>query len=73
MRIDLFGETASFDIAGKSAYPSMCGTIMSIVVYAAILCYSSKQYNVMVGYEDTTHSTTLKKDGLDKTVDITYD
>ena len=65
MRIDLFGETASFDIKGKASYPSICGTMMSVVIFAAILAYGGKKYRVMLDREDTMHQSTFKKDSYD--------
>ena len=73
MRIDLFGETASFDINGKTSYPSICGTLMSVVIFAAILAYGGKKYRVMLDYEDTMHQTTQKKNSFDETKVMTFD
>ena len=72
MRIDLFGETASFDINGRTSYPSVCGSLMSVVIFAAILAYGDKKYRVMLDYEDTMHQTTLKENNFDETKVLTY-
>ena len=54
MRIDKFGETASFSIAGRDSYPSFCGTLISIMVLSVVIPYGLNKYLIMQEYEDTS-------------------
>ena len=65
MRVDLFGEMPSFKIRGKNSYQSMCGTIISVVIFASIAAYGANKFSIMVKYEDTNYQSTIKSNSID--------
>ena len=54
MRIDKFGESASFSIAGQSEFSSVCGTLISIMVLSVVIPYGFNKYLIMNDYDDTS-------------------
>ena len=67
MSIDKYGESASFNIAGKRTYPSVYGTFISILIFAVVIPYGTNKFMVMQEREGTDHQRTLTKKGLNST------
>ena len=55
MSIDKYGESASFNIAGKRTYPSVYGTFISILIFAVVIPYGTNKFMIMRNYEDTNY------------------
>ena len=55
LQVDLFGETASFQIEGKSYYGSIHGAIISIGILATVIAYGLNKYNIMLDFGETSH------------------
>ena len=43
MYVDLFGESIGFQIEGSSSYPSVCGTVLSLFIFAFVVIYVNKK------------------------------
>ena len=63
MELDNYGEAASFNIAGKSSYPSVYGTLISILILAVVIPYGTNKFIVMRNYEDTNFMSITLESG----------
>ena len=54
MSIDKYGESATFSIGGKSSYPSIIGTLISILILFVVVPYGFNKFIIMKDYEDTS-------------------
>ena len=54
-RTDQFVETASFQIDGRSGYPSLSGSLISLAIFGTVIAYGTNKYDKMINYEDTTY------------------
>ena len=57
MKLDLFGEEVGFSIDGAKAYPSCFGCLISLIVILFTSCYAYRQYENMLYFQDTFHSS----------------
>ena len=73
MEIDKYGESASFNIAGKSSYPSVYGTLISILVLVIVIPYATNKFVVMQNYEDTNFSSITLENGTSMKEEIGYE
>ena len=73
MEIDKYGESASFNIAGKSSFPSVYGTLISILVLVIVIPYAINKFVVMRNYEDTNFSSITQEDGTSLNEEIGYE
>ena len=55
MSLDMFGETLTFTIDSADTYPSLCGTIVSLAIFALVLPYGAHKFTTMWEYGDTSH------------------
>ena len=72
MSIDLFGETATFQIEGKSKYNSFCGTVLSFGIFVTILAYGINKFNVMMNHGDTAHQSFINSNEISFLKNFTY-
>ena len=73
MKIDKYGESASFNIAGKSSYPSVYGTIISMLVLAVVIPYGLNKFVVMKSYEDTKFQAITLENEISAYEEIGFD
>ena len=73
MKIDLFGETASFHISGQDSYASLCGFFLSLGIFVTVLAYAGNKWMIMLEHEDTNHQKTVLKDDIDVSEVFDYD
>ena len=53
---DLFGETANFTFDGGSQkYNSVIGTVLSLLVFAAVSLQTAEKYAILIDRGDTNH------------------
>ena len=55
MRVDKYGETANFSIEGKSTYPSLCGTLVSLAILVVVIPYAINKFVIMKEFNDTNY------------------
>ena len=53
MLVDKYGETAQFSINGRSSYPSVFGTLVSLAVLAVVIPYAVNKFVIMQEFNDT--------------------
>ena len=73
MQIDKYGESASFNIAGRSSYPSVYGTIISMLILAVAFPYGVNKFVVMKNYEDTNFQSITLENEISAYEEIGYD
>ena len=54
---DMFGEPVSFKVRGADTFPSLLGTIMSMVGIAILIAYAMDKYTIMNSYGDALHTS----------------
>ena len=64
LKMDLFGESIGFKIDGEESRRSILGLMLSLGIFATILPYAVKKWQVMINYDDTDISETVKPNGL---------
>lgn len=64
MRIDLFGEQPSLHVDGESSYTSVCGTLISLVIFLTVLGYATQKLLIMNKFEDSNYQTIILTDEL---------
>ena len=57
MSADHYGETAKFNINGQESYPSVVGTIISLLIFAVVIAYGLNKFIIMWEFNDTKHQT----------------
>ena len=65
MSIDKYRESPSFSITGSSGYPSICGTLISLLVLAVVIPYGSNKFFIMKDYEDTNFQSITESNAID--------
>ena len=73
MQIDKYGESASFTIAGRSSYPSVYGTIISMLIFTVVIPYGFNKFIVMKNYEDTNFQSITLENAISAYEEIGYD
>ena len=73
LRIDKYGETASFTIKGRDALPSFCGTLVSVMVLAVVLPYGFNKYLIMKDYDDTSFQSITIENAIDYREEFGFD
>ena len=73
MSVDKYGERASFNIAGKSTYPSILGTLVSIIVLVVVIPYGLNKFLIMKEYGDTNFMSISVKNAIDKRQEFDFD
>ena len=53
MSIDKYGEKKSFSIAGSEAYPSVLGSLLTLIIFAVIVPFGFNKFIIMRDREDT--------------------
>ena len=53
---DQFAEIPAFKIKGRDGYPSIIGTLTSLVIFGTVIAYGVNKYDIMMKYEDTQYS-----------------
>ena len=57
MQVDRYAEGVSFQVEGKDSYPSICGLIISLVIFVAVMVYAQDKFIKLVHYEETYHQS----------------
>ena len=55
-RIDAYGSGVNFTFDGRSSYQSVCGAILTIIVFTLALFQLSEKSQILVNKEDTNYS-----------------
>ena len=55
-RLDAFGSGVNFTFNGESSYRSVCGAILTIVVFTLTLFQLQEKSQVLIDKDDTKHS-----------------
>ena len=66
--IDIFGETASFDIQGRSSVKGVFGALLSLAIGIVILSYGVNKFMVLQAYGGTDYQTVTNQNSLDPSV-----
>ena len=64
LKLDLFGEQIGLNIDGEGANKTILGLLFSLCIFATIIPYGVKKYDVMINYEDTDIQRTVDSNGL---------
>ena len=67
-QIDIFGETASFDIQGHSSVKGVFGALLSLGIAIVILSYGVNKFMILQAYGGTDYQTVTNQNSLDPTV-----
>ena len=73
MQIDKYGESASFNIAGKSSYPSVYGTLISILILFVVIPCGVNKFFVMRDYEDTNFQSIIIENKVSPYKEVGYE
>ena len=73
MQIDKYGESASFNIAGRSSHPSVYGIIITMLVFAIVIPYGINKFVVMQNYEDTYFQSITLENEMSAYEEIGYE
>ena len=57
-KLDIFGESVAFQIAGEASVTSCAGAIMTMLITVVTLVYAQARFQVMVDYQDTRFQET---------------
>ena len=66
-KIDIFGETISFNIRGANSFKTTYGAIMTLAVLALTISYAQKRLTILLDYGDTRHLSSEDPDANAKT------
>ena len=73
LQIDKYGESASFNISGRSSYTSVYGTIISMLVFIVVIPYGVNKFVVMKNYEDTKFQAITLENEISAYEEIGFD
>ena len=73
MRIDKYGEQASFNMGGNSSFSSVHGTLISILVLAIVIPYGVNKYLVMKDRDDTNFESITIENAFDSRQRFTHE
>ena len=60
--MDRFGDTISFTVnKGNQSYKTLPGAIISLLVYAFILLYGVRKFDIMVNRLDTKQTLSIRQ------------
>ena len=55
--LDMFAQTASFEIDGEGSYNTTIGALVSILILLLVVPYGHRKYNKMMEFGDTMYSS----------------
>ena len=58
MSIDKYGERASFTVAGSKTFPSVMGTLITVIIISVVIPFGFNKFLIMRDREDTNFHTT---------------
>ena len=73
MSIDKYGETKSFMIAGNDTYPSVFGTLITLIIFIVIVPFGFNKFIIMRDREDTNFQSTIEERAIGPSEVLTYD
>ena len=73
MRVDFFGEKASFHIDGEQSYNSIFGAIISIGIIGTIMAYGINKYKIMKNFEETNFQQSMSRGVISDTQVFTFE
>ena len=73
MSIDKYGETKSFSIAGNNTYPSVFGTLITLIIFVVIVPFGFNKFIIMRDREDTNFQSTIEERAIDRSDVLTYE
>ena len=56
-RLDIFGEGIDFNVRGQNKHKTICGTLLSLVIYFFVIAYAIRKFHVLQDKEDTNYQT----------------
>ena len=66
LNIDIFAESKSFAIQGRSHYPSVLGALLTVTIFLVVLVYGTNKIIVMHERDDNTFQEVTKRLSLDR-------
>ena len=64
-RIDWFGESIGFSVQdGANSFRTWPGTVLTLLIYALVLTYGSRKFEVLLHRGDTKQTTTVQKNAF---------
>lgn len=67
MQLDLFGETTGFTIEGSKQYPSIFGTVLSLMIFTLVIIYGQNKVTVFYKKGDNSFQEIVNRNELDPT------
>ena len=65
MSIDKYGEARHLSIAGRDTYPSVFGTLLTLIILSVMVPFGFNKFIIMRDREDTNFQSTVKERALD--------
>ena len=73
MSIDKYGETRHLSIAGSNHYPSVLGTLLTLIIFSVMIPFGFNKFIIMRDREDTNFQSTVKERAIDPYEVFTYE
>ena len=64
LSMDKYGERINLNYGGRSSHKTICGLMLTVLTFMAVVAFTSLKYQEMVEYEETSFHSLTTKDGL---------
>ena len=73
MSIDKFGESPAFQIAGRDTYPSLIGTVLTLIILSVVIPFGFNKFIIMRDRDDTNFQSIVNEAAIQPEEVLPYD
>ena len=73
MSIDKFGESPTFQVAGRDTYPSLIGTVLTLIIVMVVIRFGINKFIIMKDRDDTKYQSVIEDRAIGPDEVLTYD